>query len=38
MEQEINNSQLFTFVIAVLGAVLGVINTWHELDKSRVKL
>lgn len=24
--------------IAVLGAVLGVINTWHGLDKSRPKL
>jgi hypothetical protein len=27
-----------TLSIAVLGAVLGVINTWHGLDKSRVKL
>jgi len=38
MEQEISNLQLFTFAIAVLGAVLGIINTWHSLDKSRVKL
>lgn len=30
--------QAVTLVIAVLGAVLGVINTWHGLDKSRVKL
>lgn len=27
-----------TFAIAVLGAILGVINTWHAIDKSRVKL
>lgn len=30
--------QTVTFAVAVLGAVLGVINTWHNLDKSRVKL
>lgn len=30
--------QAITLAIAVLGAVLGVINTWHGLDKSRVKL
>lgn len=30
--------QAVTLAIAVLGAVLGVINTWHGLDKSRVKL
>jgi hypothetical protein len=30
--------QAVTFAIAVLGAVLGVINTWIGLDKSRVKL
>jgi hypothetical protein len=30
--------QAITFAIAVLGAVLGLINTWHGLDKSRVKL
>ncbi|MDO9360662.1 MAG: hypothetical protein Q7T70_16930 [Polaromonas sp.] len=28
----------FTLAIAVLGAVLGIINTWQALDKSRVKL
>ena len=27
-----------TLAIAVLGAVLGVINTWQALDKDRVKL
>ena len=27
-----------TLAIAVLGAVLGLINTWDALDKSRVKL
>lgn len=30
--------QSITLSIAVLGAALGVINTWHGLDKSRVKL
>lgn len=30
--------QAITFSIAVLGAVLGIINTWHNLDKSKVKL
>jgi hypothetical protein len=30
--------QAITLAIAVLGAVLGVINTWIDLDKSRVKL
>ncbi|GAB2180864.1 hypothetical protein DLREEDagrD3_10870 [Denitratisoma sp. agr-D3] len=27
-----------TLAIAVLGAVLGLINTWHQLDRTRVKL
>lgn len=27
-----------TLTIAVLGAVLGVINIWHQLDRTRVKL
>ena len=27
-----------TLAIAVLGAVLGLVNTWHSLDRSRVKL
>lgn len=30
--------EAITFAIAVVGAVLGVINTRHALDKSRVKL
>lgn len=29
---------MVTFGLAVLGAVLGLINTWHAVDKSRVKL
>lgn len=28
----------FTFAIAVLGAILGLINTWHAIDRTRVKL
>ena len=31
-------TQAVTLAIALLGAVLGVINTWHALDKNRVKL
>lgn len=27
-----------TLSIALLGAVLGLVNTWHSLDESRVKL
>lgn len=27
-----------TLAIAILGAALGLINTWHVLDRSRVKL
>jgi hypothetical protein len=30
--------ETITFAIAVLGAALGLINTWHNLDKSRIKL
>lgn len=30
--------QSVTLSIAVLGAVLGIVNTWHALDRSRVKL
>jgi len=30
--------QMITLSVAVLGAVLGIINTWQGLDKSRVKL
>lgn len=35
---EVPVMQIVTFGIAVLGAVLGIINTWHSLDKARVKL
>lgn len=31
-------TEAITFAIAVLGAVLGIINTWQALDKSRVKM
>jgi hypothetical protein len=27
-----------TLAIAVLGAALGLINTWHQLDRTRIKL
>jgi hypothetical protein len=30
--------EAITLAIALLGAVLGIINTWHALDASRVKL
>jgi hypothetical protein len=30
--------QEITFGVALLGAVLGVVNTWHAIDRSRVKL
>jgi hypothetical protein len=30
--------QALTLTVASVGAVLGIINTWHGLDKSRVKL
>ncbi len=30
--------EAITLAIAVLGAVLGLLNTWHQLDRSRVKL
>jgi hypothetical protein len=29
---------IITLVIAIIGAVLGIINTWRSLDKDRVKL
>lgn len=38
MEIEMTIIQSVTFSIAVLGAVLGIINTWYNLDKNRVKL
>jgi hypothetical protein len=30
--------QAVTLALAVLGAVLGIINTWHTLNRSRLKL
>lgn len=36
INQEIIN--LITFAIAVVGALLGIINTVHNLDKDRVKI
>lgn len=30
--------QIITLALAAVGAVLGVINTWHALNNSRVKL
>lgn len=30
--------QAVTLAIALVGAVLGIVNTWHALDKSLVKL
>jgi hypothetical protein len=31
-------TQAVTLAIAVLGAVLGIINTWQSIDQNRVKL
>lgn len=36
--QDVTYFQAITLAFAFLGAVLGVVNTWHGLDKSRVKL
>lgn len=38
MYEAITAFQAATLAIAAIGAVLGVINTLHNLDKSRVKL
>lgn len=38
MNTSFNPVQAVTLSVAVLGAVLGVINTWQGVDKSRVKL
>lgn len=36
--QAVTLFQAVTLAVAFLGAVLGIINTWHGLDKSKVKL
>jgi hypothetical protein len=38
MSANFNLVQAVTLSVAVLGAVLGIINTWQGLDKNRVKL
>jgi hypothetical protein len=38
MLAEITLAQWITLVVALVGAVLGIINTWQNLSKSRVKL
>ncbi len=38
MPQDITSLQVITLAIAFLGAVLGIVNTWHGLEKSRLKL
>ena len=38
MLADITLFQAITLAVAVLGAALGVINTWHNLDKAKVKL
>lgn len=35
---QLTSTQLVTTAIAAVDAVLGIINTWHGLDKSRMKL
>jgi len=38
MIEEITIFQVVTLSIAIIGAILGIINTWYNLDKNRVKL
>jgi hypothetical protein len=38
MSVNLNLVQAITLSVAVLGAVLGIVNTWQGLDKSRLKL
>lgn len=38
MNANLNVVQAITLAVAVLGAVLGIINTWQSIDKTRVKL
>jgi len=35
---QVSGLQLFTLALAVMGCVLGLINTWVNLDKNRVKI
>ena len=38
MNPDITVFQAITLAIAALGAVLGIINTWHAIDRTRIKL
>jgi len=38
MNESISIGGTITFAIAILGAVLGIINTWRNINKDRVKL
>jgi len=35
---QISAFQAVTLALALVGTVLGIINTWHSIDKARVKL
>ncbi|MBW8851343.1 MAG: hypothetical protein JF600_11225 [Xanthomonadales bacterium] len=35
---EVSFFQAITLAVAAVGAVLGIINTWHTIDKNQVKL
>lgn len=35
---QFDGKDIVTLSIAVLGAVLGIINTWHSMDERRVRL
>ena len=38
MNESISIGGAITFALAILGAVLGIINTWKNINKDRVKL
>lgn len=38
MNRTFNIAQVVTLSVAILGAVLGIVNTWQNLDRSRLKL